>query len=71
VAIGESLKTVDRLTNGALFSLYEQVNWKAIKGIRDFLSHHYFDVDAEVIFDICQNHIGLLDEVLERILIDF
>jgi uncharacterized protein with HEPN domain len=40
-----------------LLANYPQVEWKKIKGIRDFISHHYFDLDAEVIFSICQDHI--------------
>lgn len=42
-----------------------QVDWKGAKGIRDFLSHHYFSVDAEVIFDVCENKlVGLKQAVL-------
>lgn len=42
-----------------------QVDWKGAKGIRDFLSHHYFPVDAEVIFDVCENKlVGLKQAVL-------
>ena len=33
----------------------------------DFISHHYFDLDAEVIFGICQNNIGDLLVVLKQI----
>ena len=44
---------------------YPQVDWKGAKGIRDFLSHHYFLLDAEVIFDVCQNKIeGLKQAIL-------
>ena len=57
IAVGESLKKIDYLTENTLLSKYPQVEWKKIKGIRDFISHHYFDLDAEVIFNICQNHI--------------
>ena len=57
IAVGESLKKIDHITNKILLAHYPQVEWKKIKGIRDFISHHYFDLDAEVIFSICQNHI--------------
>jgi uncharacterized protein with HEPN domain len=43
---------------------YPHVDWKGAKGIRDFLSHHYFVVDAEVIFDVCQNRIGGLKQAI-------
>jgi len=46
---------------------YPQIEWKKFKGIRDFISHHYFDLDAEVIFSICQNHIEDLLTALKQI----
>ncbi|BAF69689.1 HepT-like ribonuclease domain-containing protein [Nitratiruptor sp. SB155-2] len=60
IAIGESLKKIDKITHKSLLEQYPQVEWKKVKGIRDFISHHYFDLDAEVIYDICQNHLNTL-----------
>ena len=57
IAVGESLKKIDFITDKTLLVKYPQVEWRKIKGIRDFISHHYFDLDAEVIFSICQNNI--------------
>ena len=57
IAVGESLKKIDHITDRKLLPQYPQIEWKKIKGIRDFISHHYFDLDAEIIFSICQNHI--------------
>jgi uncharacterized protein with HEPN domain len=62
VAIGEGFKNIDKLSNNELLKKYPNIPWKNVKGIRDILSHHYFDMDAEVIFDICKNRI---DELLE------
>ena len=67
IAVGESLKNIDRITDGKLLLQYPQVEWRKIKGIRDFISHHYFDLDAEVIFGICKNHINILLETLKEI----
>ncbi|NPA64249.1 MAG: DUF86 domain-containing protein [Epsilonproteobacteria bacterium] len=67
IAVGESLKRIDYLTQNRLLEKYPQIEWKKIKGIRDFISHHYFDLDAEVIFGICQNHIDRLLETLKQI----
>ena len=66
IAVGESLKNIDKLTDKKLLSSYSQIEWKKIKGIRDFISHHYFDLDAEVIFGICQDHIDDLLVVLKQ-----
>jgi uncharacterized protein with HEPN domain len=66
IAIGEQLKQLDRVLDFELDERYPDVDWKGVKGIRDFLSHHYFTVDAEIIFDICQNKlVGLKLAVLD------
>ena len=70
IAVGESLKKIDHLTDKNLLIQYPQIEWKKIKGIRDFVSHHYFDLDANIIFDICQNNIQELSEVLKLIRVD-
>lgn len=57
IAVGESLKNIDKITDRKLLEKYPSIEWKKIKGIRDFISHHYFDLDADVIFDVCQNEI--------------
>ena len=67
IAVGESLKNIDKITENTLLLQYPTVEWKKIKGIRDFISHHYFDLDAEVIYGICQNHIPELLNVLKQI----
>lgn len=70
IAVGESLKKIDHLTDRNLLIQYPQIEWRKIKGIRDFISHHYFDLDANVIFDICQDNIEELLEVLKLIRLD-
>jgi len=65
IAIGESLKNIDKITDHTLLLLYPTIEWKKIKGIRDFISHHYFDLDAEMIYGICQNNISELLLVLQ------
>ena len=67
IAIGEQVKRVDIATGIDLAARYPEVDWKGVKGIRDFLSHHYFVVDAEVIFDVCQNKLAGLKQAIQRI----
>jgi len=62
IAIGEGFKNIDKLTNKKLLSRYTTVDWRGVKGVRDILSHHYFQLDAETIYDICNNY---MDELLE------
>ena len=60
IAIGEGFKNIDKLSNRELLTNYPNIPWKQVKGIRDILSHHYFDLDAETIFDICENFLDAL-----------
>lgn len=66
IAIGESLKNIDKITDKKLLVAYPHIEWKKIKGIRDFISHHYFDLDAEMIFGICKNNIADVLMVLKQ-----
>jgi uncharacterized protein with HEPN domain len=44
IAVGESLKNIDKLTDKNLRVNYPHIKWKELKGIRDILSHHYFEL---------------------------
>jgi uncharacterized protein with HEPN domain len=71
IAIGESLKNLDKLTDGKLLARYPNVDWKGAKGVRDIISHHYFDLDAELIFGICKNDMKGLQETVTKMLHEF
>ena len=64
IAIGESLKNLDKVTNGELLPTYPSVPWKNVKGLRDIIAHHYFDVDAAQILWIIKNEISPLKEAI-------
>ena len=51
-SIGESIKGIDKVTNKELLPKYPEVDWKGAMGIRDIIAHHYFDIDAEEIYNI-------------------
>ena len=67
IAIGESLKKVDRLTDGRLLARYPSIDWRSVKGMRDILSHHYFDMSAEAIYNVCNEEIDDLHIVIRQI----
>ncbi len=67
VALGEAVKEVDKLTDRELLSRYDNIPWKQVSGMRDILSHHYFDLNAEVVFDVSKNHMNELKETLQSI----
>lgn len=60
IAIGESLKNIDKITNKELLPKYPQVDWKGAKGMRDIIFHHYFDVDANDIYFVCDTKLETL-----------
>jgi uncharacterized protein with HEPN domain len=70
IAIGESIKHLDKTTGGKLLSCYPRIEWKRIMGMRDVLSHHYFDLDAEVVYSVCVNHIEVLMQTIQGMLAD-
>lgn len=70
IAIGESLKKIDTTTAGQLLSQYPAIDWKKAKGLRDILSHHYFDLNAEAIYDVCENKMAVMTQTIGEILQD-
>ena len=70
IAIGEGVKNLDRVTDGRLLASYPEIEWKRIMGMRDVVSHHYFDVDAEIVFSVCKHHIEPLAQTVRSILAD-
>lgn len=70
IAIGESLKKLDKITGASLLPKYSQIDWKEAKGLRDIISHQYFDVNAEAIFDVCKTKIKPLNDTITQIIED-
>ena len=70
IAIGESLKKVDKITNSMLLANYSQIDWKKAIGLRDIISHQYFDVNAESIYDTCKTKIKILMDTIDIIIRD-
>lgn len=71
IAIGESIKNLDKITNKLLLKKYPGFEWKKAMGMRDIISHHYFDLNNEVVFQVCKDEIPKLKKVLKRILKEF
>jgi uncharacterized protein with HEPN domain len=70
ITLGESLKQLDKVTDGSLLQRYSAVDWKKAKGLRDIITHHYFDLDAEIVFTVCKKHIPVIKDEIRRILSD-
>ena len=63
--VGELLKKIDKINNSFL-EKYNEIPWDRIMRLRDIVSHHYEQVDNEIIFDICQNHLPKLRTTIQR-----
>jgi uncharacterized protein with HEPN domain len=68
ITIGESLKKLDKLAADSLLQCYPEVDWKGAKGLRDVLSHNYFNLNADAIFLICRDEIPQLQATIEKML---
>lgn len=70
IAICENLKHIDKLTNHSLLVKYLEIEWKAVKGMRNIMTHHYFDLDEKAVYDVCQNNIKPFLDTINRIIVD-
>ena len=67
IAVGESVKNLDKLTDFHLLLLYPQIPWREIKGIRDIIVHHYFEIDADVIWATVKEDIPYLLTIIRQL----
>lgn len=70
IVIGESLKNLDKISGQKLLTQYPNVDWKKAKGMRDIITHHYSDIDAETVFFTCKRKIPDLLVTIQEILED-
>lgn len=64
IAIGEGVKKLDKITGKMFLPRYPKIEWKGVMAMRDIIVHHYFEVDAEVVFETVRKDLPLLKEVL-------
>jgi uncharacterized protein with HEPN domain len=68
IVAGESIKNLDKITRGEFLSRYTEVDWRKAKGMRDIITHHYAEINAETIFYTCQNNIPLLSKIIKKMI---
>jgi len=66
-SIGEALKNLDKRERELLLKVADQQYWSEIIKTRDFISHHYVDIDAETVFDICSNELEVLEQKILKL----
>lgn len=70
IAIGESVKRIDKTTNKELLLRYPEIDWKGVMGMRDIIAHHYFDIDAAIVFDVMKNNLPVIKIAIDKMLSD-
>lgn len=68
IAIGESLKGLDKVTKGTLLPTQPEVDWKNVKGLRDIIAHHYFEIDADQIWWIIEKELPPLKKAIREMI---
>jgi uncharacterized protein with HEPN domain len=48
-------------------SAYPEVPWSQVVGLRNIIAHKYFGLDLEIVWDVVQNELPTLQQVVERI----
>ena len=70
IALGETVKGLDKVTGGQLLKNYPEVYWKGVMGMRDKISHHYFEIDTDVVFRTLEEDIPAMIPVVKKIISD-
>ena len=70
MAVGEEIKKLDKITDKALLAGYPSIPWRSIMGIRDIIAHHYFEVDADRVFDVLRNNLPPLMAEIKKMTAD-
>lgn len=68
--ITENFVKIRNIAGESFFSSYKQVPWKAVFGMRNFLTHDYVDVDDEAIFRTIKEELSQLQSTSLLILND-
>ncbi|MDR1098064.1 MAG: DUF86 domain-containing protein [Tannerella sp.] len=67
LAVGETVKSIDKYTGKELLTQYPSIPWKDVMKMRDVIAHHYFEVDAEIVFNIIRNDVPPLLAAVRQI----
>jgi len=61
-SIGEALKNIDKRDREMLLEVADKSYWSNIIKTREILTHHYIDIDSEIIFMICDEKLDDLEK---------
>ena len=70
IALGEAIKGLDKQTHGELLPQYPEMYWSGVMRMRDKIAHHYFEIDADIVFRTVQEDIPQLKKVIDKMIAD-
>ena len=65
--IGEAIKNILKTDRETLLIGAPSDYWRNIIKLREIISHHYIDIDAEIVYEICDEELGELKENILKI----
>ena len=71
IGVAESLKDIDKITNGELLPRYPKIDWIGVKGFWDIVVYRHFDIDAELVYWICTHELRPLSDTIKAMLREF
>jgi uncharacterized protein with HEPN domain len=66
-SIGEAIKNIDKKDKQLLLSVASKEYWSKIIKTREIISHHYINLDAEIVFYICKNELEKLEIYIKEL----
>ncbi|MDE6754130.1 MAG: DUF86 domain-containing protein [Muribaculaceae bacterium] len=65
-AIGEVINKIDSKLPDFLKIEFPEIPWHEIIGMRNHIVHGYFDLNADIVFDVVKNDIPALIPIIQK-----
>jgi len=66
-SIGEALKNIDKRDKNLLLKIANKEYWSNIIKTREIISHHYVNLDAEIVYFICKEKLDELERYINNL----
>ena len=70
IFIGESVKVIEKKTEGAYLIKYPMIPWIEIMGLRNLIAYQYHRIDEEEIFNVIYDDLGELQNTVKIMIHD-